>query len=357
AIALHNALHYGELSESHVKLSYQKNYMEAEFLRERGFERIIGNSPAIVQVLKQISAVAPTDSTVLITGETGTGKELVARTIHERSPRRDHSFVKVDCSAIPAGLMESELFGHEKGAFTGATAQKLGRFEIADQGTVFLDEIGDVPPELQPKLLRVLQDHSFERLGSTRTRNVDVRIIAATHRDLEAMAEEGKFREDLYYRLKVFPIVIPPLRDRASDIPALVQHCVEFFARRMQKPIPGVPPSTMEAFVRYPWPGNVRELQHFIERSVVLTAGRQLQAPLAELRRFTRASPRRTAGRTLAEIQREAILQALEESNWVVGGPHGAAARLGIKRTTLASRMESFGITRPRGSNRNRRAG
>lgn len=317
------------------------------------FGEIIAQSTALNDALRQVEAVAPTESTVMITGETGTGKELIARAIHDHSPRRGHSFVKIDCAAIPAALMESELFGHEKGAFTGATAQKLGRFELADHGTVFLDEVGDVPLELQPKLLRVLQDHAFEKLGSTRTRRVDVRVIAATHRDLEKMVEEGAFREDLYYRLKVFPLVIPPLRDRSSDIELLVKYYVAKYAQRMKKEVPAVPHCTMEVFLQYPWPGNVRELQHFIERSVVLTSGRQLQAPISELQQYIR----RRAGKLTAnpskleDIERESILQALEQSNWIVGGPHGAAVKLGLKRTTLASRMEKLGISRPRRQN------
>ena len=354
AATLHNSLRFESVNESRARLISERQYIEAEFLRERGIAEIIGDSPEILEVLRQVSVVAPTDSTVLITGETGTGKELIARAIHEQSARHQHSFIKVDCAAIPATLMESELFGHDKGSFTGATAQKLGRFEIADHGTLFLDEVGEIPLELQPKLLRVLQDHAFERLGSNRTRKLDIRIITATHRNLEKMVEQGTLREDLYYRLKVFPISIPCLRDRASDIPALVQYYVAMYARRMGKEIPVIPASAMEAFLGYCWPGNIRELQHFIERSVVLTPGRQLQAPLAELQRFSQrqAAHRRPAsGRTLEQIERDSILQALEDSNWVVGGPNGAAAKLGMKRTTLASRLEKLGIARPsRGS-------
>lgn len=350
ALALHNALRYGELSESHEKLVYQKNYIEDQIRSEFGFESIIGQSDGLRDVLKQVNAVAPTDTTVLITGETGTGKELIARAIHDHSPRHDHSFIKVDCTAIPATLMESELFGHEKGAFTGATALKIGRFEAADQGTLFLDEVGDIPLELQTKLLRVLQDHAFERLGSNRTRHVDVRIVAATNRSLEEMVESGKFREDVYYRLKVFPIDIPPLRERVGDIPLLVQHYVAKYARRMKKDVSIVPATTMEVFKRYPWPGNVRELQHFIERSVVISRGKVLQAPVSELERLIEkrqhASRRPVNPRTLKDVERESILQVLKESNWVVGGPNGAAAKLGIKRTTLASRMERLGIWR-----------
>ena len=350
AANLHNTLRFQSVNESRQRLLSERKYIEAEFLEERGIAEIIGDSPGILEVLRQISAVAPTDSTVLITGETGTGKELIARAIHERSPRQENSFIKVDCGAIPATLLESELFGHEKGAFTGAAMQKLGRFELADHGTLFLDEVGDIPLELQPKLLRVLQDHAFERLGSNRTRQVDVRVVAATHRNLQSMVEEGTFREDLYYRLKVFPLVIPPLRERSSDIPVLIRYYVAKYARRMKKEVPAVSQAAMEVFLRYPWPGNVRELQHFIERSVVLTSGRQLQAPLSELQQFIqrRASRRPAAARKLEDIEREAILQALQESNWVVGGPRGAAQKLGLKRTTLASRMEKLAIHRSR---------
>jgi len=350
AIALHNALQYGKLSESHEKLSYQKNYLEAEFLRDRGIAGIVGASPAIAGLVRQIDAVAPTDSTVLITGETGTGKELVARAIHDRSPRRDNIFIKVDASAIPASLMESELFGYEKGAFTGAMTQKMGRFEIGDKGTLFLDEVGDLPLELQPKLLRVLQDQEFERLGSNRTRRVDVRIVAATNRDLSKMVEAGEFRSDLYYRLNVFPIRIPPLRQRSEYIPLLVRYFLDSYAQRMKKPVTEIPPEAMETFTRYRWPGNVRELQHFIERAVILTSGKILRAPLAELKRAiqkTEGTPEKSSPpRTMEEIERESILQALRESEWVVGGPGGAAAKLGLKRTTLASKMEKLGISR-----------
>jgi formate hydrogenlyase transcriptional activator len=350
AATLQNTLRFESVNESRAKLLSEREYIEADSLRERGIAEIIGNSAEILEVVKQVGVVAPTDSAVLITGETGTGKELIARAIHELSSRHDHSFIKVDCAAIPEALMESELFGHEKGAFTGATAQKLGRFELADHGTLFLDEVGDIPLELQPKLLRVLQDHAFERLGSNRTRKVDVRVIAATHRNLEEMVEQGNLREDLYYRLKVFPILIPPLRDRPSDIPGLVRYYVMKYALRMKKEVPAVPQSAMEVFLRYPWPGNVRELQHFIERSVVLTSGRQLQAPLSELQQIIRRRANKPPAhpRRLEDIERESILHALEESNWVVGGPDGAAVKLGLKRTTLASRMEKLGISRPR---------
>jgi len=304
---------------------------------------------AMQAVLQQVHTVAPTDSAVLILGETGTGKELIARAIHDRSPRKDQAFIKVDCAAIPATLLESELFGYEKGAFTGASGQKLGRLEIADRGTLFLDEVGDLPLELQSKLLRVLQDKAFERLGGNRTHHLDVRVITATNRNLDEMVAKGEFRPDLYYRLKVFPIVIPPLRDRPDDIPPLVWHYVHKYGRRMRKTVETIPAEAMEALRRYPWPGNVRELQHFVERSMVLTSGSVLQAPLQALEDDSRIRP--AAGlavrksRTLEEIEREAILEALRESNWVVGGPAGAARKLGLKRTTLASRIERLGIS------------
>lgn len=346
AAALNNSLRFDRVNARQSRLVNERRYIEDDVRREGGFEKIIGGSTALNDVLRQASAVAPTDSTVLITGETGTGKELIARSIHDRSPRREHSFIKVDCAAIPVSLIESELFGHEKGSFTGAIAQKIGRFETADQGTIFLDEVGDVPLELQPKLLRVLQDREFERLGSNRVRNVDVRVVAATNRDLEALVERGNLREDLYYRLKVFPIVIPPLRERPEDIPLLVQHYVAKYAQRMRKGPFAIPAAAMEVFLRYPWPGNVRELQHFMERSVVISSGKVLQAPLAELER-TAAKRCPATVRTLQDAERDAILQALKESGWVVGGPRGAAAKLGIKRTTLASRMDRLGIRRP----------
>jgi formate hydrogenlyase transcriptional activator len=301
-------------------------------------------------VLQQAHAVAPTDSAVLILGETGTGKELVARAIHDCSSRRDQPFIKVHCSAIPATLFETELFGHEKGAFTGAVTQKLGRFEIAEKGTLFLDEIGDIPLELQPKLLRVVEDHAFERIGSNQTLHHDTRIIAATNRDLENMVSKGQFRSDLYYRLKVFQITIPPLRDRRYDIPPLVWHYMRKHAHAMRKTVDAIPDGAMEVLMRYPWPGNVRELNHFIERSVVLTSGNVLQLPLPEydqiIRNRAAIAPPPATSRTMEEIEREYILQALRESNWVVGGPDGAAKKLGLKRTTLASRIEKLGISR-----------
>lgn len=352
AAALKNSLQFDQMNASHAKLVSERRYVEDQVRSEAGFDGIIGKSSAIKFVLRQVEAVAPTDSTVLITGETGTGKELIARAIHDHSPRHNQIFIKVDCVAIPAALMESELFGHEKGAFTGATVQKLGRFEAADQGTLFLDEVGDIPLELQTKLLRVLQDHAFERLGSNRTRHVDVRIVAATNRNLEELVEKGKFREELYYRLKVFPIDVPPLRERVGDIPLLVQHYLAKYARRIKKDVSIVPPAAMEVFKRYSWPGNVRELQHFVERSVVISEGNVLQAPVAELERLIEkrqhASRRSLSPRTLKDLERDSILQALKESHWVVGGPNGAAAKLGVKRTTLASRMERLGIWRQR---------
>ena len=348
ASALYNAFLYGELSESHDRLVSEKSYIEDQIRTEFGFEAIVGSSKGVRQVLQQVEAVAPTDSTVLIRGETGTGKELVARAIHDRSLRHSRSFIKVDCSTIPGALMESELFGYEKGAFTGAVTQKLGRVEAADGGTLFLDEVGDLPLQLQTKLLRVLQDKAFERLGSNGTKRIDVRIVAATNRNLKSMIEKGEFREDLYYRLQVFPIVIPPLRELPEDIPLLVRHYVAKYAKRMRKHIDTIPAKAMRVFVSYAWPGNIRELQHFMERSVVLTSGDVLQAPLRELEEVIqdRSTKSVTLVQTMEEIERESILQALRASNWRVGGPQGAAAKLGLKRTTLASRMERLNISR-----------
>jgi formate hydrogenlyase transcriptional activator len=280
---------------------------------------------------------------VLIQGETGTGKELVAQAIHNRSPRRDRPFIKVNCAAIPSGLLESELFGHEKGAFTGAIMRKPGRFELADKGTLFLDEVGDIPLDLQAKLLRVLQEHEFERLGSTRTQQVDVRVIAATHRDLKQMVEEGTFRSDLYYRLHVFPLMVPPLRERREDILLIVRHFVDKYAQRMKRRIETIPARTMEVLANYRWPGNVRELQNFVERAVILSPGTSLRAPLEELKQDTTQSST-TSLSTLEEMEREHVLRALRESNWVTGGPNGAAVRLGMKRTTLAYRIRKLGI-------------
>ena len=310
----------------------------------RRFEKIIGNSPALESVLEQVEQVAPTDSTVLIQGETGTGKELVARAIHNLSTRRGRPFVKLNCAAIPFDLLESELFGHERGAFTGAIAQKIGRFELADKGTLFLDEVGDIPAALQPKLLRVLQEQEFERLGSTRTHQVDVRLVAATNRNLVDMVKRSQFRSDLYYRLNVFPVPLPPLRARCEDIPALVQHFVEVYARRMGKQIEHIPPETMSALTSYQWPGNIRELQNFIERSVILSSGNVLCPPLASLR--AAAETESLEAVTLEDAERDHIRKTLEQTKWVVAGPKGAAARLGIKRSTLYFRMQKLGISR-----------
>jgi formate hydrogenlyase transcriptional activator len=313
-----------------------------------GFEEIVGTSEAIRKVLALVRTVAPTNSTALIEGETGTGKELIARAIHEHSTRRDRAFVKLNCAAIPLGLLESELFGHERGAFTGAVARKVGRFECADQGTLFLDEIGDIPLELQPKLLRVLQEGEFERLGSTQTLRVSVRLIAATHCDLAALVSRDGFRSDLYYRLNVFPIPVPALRERMEDIPLLVRHFVETFAAQMGKEIKEVPVEVMRALVNHSWPGNIRELQNFVERSVILTSGEVLQAPLGDLSRNVSAEPSKAI--TLEEAERAHIRKTLEQTRWVVAGPNGAAARLGIKRSTLYFRMQKLGISR---SNKN----
>jgi len=310
----------------------------------RRFEQIIGNSPALESVLEQVEQVAPTDSTVLIQGETGTGKELIARAVHNLSARCGRPFIKLNCAAIPFDLLESELFGHERGAFTGAIAQKVGRFELADKGTLFLDEVGDIPPGLQPKLLRVLQEQQFERLGSTRTHQVDVRLVAATNRNLIDMVKRNEFRSDLYYRLNVFPIPLPPLRERQEDIPALVTHFVEILGRRMGKQIENIPPEAMSALTSHEWPGNIRELQNFIERSVILSAGAVLRPPLAELKRCPEVQS--MGAITLEEAERDHIRKTLEQTRWVVAGPNGAAARLGIKRSTLYFRMQKLGISR-----------
>jgi formate hydrogenlyase transcriptional activator len=310
----------------------------------RRFEQIIGNSTALESVLEQVEQVAPTDSTVLVQGETGTGKELIARAVHNLSARCGRPFIKLNCAAIPFDLLESELFGHERGAFTGAIAQKIGRFELADKGTLFLDEVGDIPPGLQPKLLRVLQEQEFERLGSTRTHQVDVRLVAATNRNLVDMVKRNEFRSDLYYRLNVFPVSLPPLRERREDIPALVTHFVEILGRRMGKQIENIPPDTMSALTSYEWPGNIRELQNFIERSVIVSAGPVLRPPLAELKRCPEVLS--VGAITLEEAERDHIRKTLEQTRWVVAGPNGAAARLGIKRSTLYFRMQKLGISR-----------
>ena len=318
--------------------------------KERRFEQIIGNSPALEAVLEQVERVATTDSTVLIQGETGTGKELIAHAIHNISSRCGRPFVRVNCAAIPLDLLESELFGHEKGAFTGAIAQKIGRFELADKGTLFLDEVGDIPPALQPKLLRVLQEQEFERLGSTRTHKVDVRLVAATHRDLMDMATRGQFRSDLYYRLNVFPVMLPPLRERREDVPALVEHFAGICGRRMGREIEHIPAATMTALTSYNWPGNIRELQNLIERAVILSDDGVLPNPLppASTRPVSTSAPATSpAGTTLKDSERNLILRTLEAVGWVIGGPKGAAARLGLKRTTLIHRMQKLGISRP----------
>jgi len=311
---------------------------------ERRFEQIIGASPALESVLEQVERVAPTQATVLIQGETGTGKELIARAIHNLSTRSGRAFVKVNCAAIPLDLLESELFGHEKGAFTGAIAQKIGRFETADRGTLFLDEVGDIPPALQPKLLRVLQEQEFERLGSTHTHRVDVRLVAATNRDLAEMVRRSEFRVDLYYRLNVFPIVMPPLRNRRDDIPALVTHYVERFSRRVGKRVQSIPPATMSAFVSYDWPGNVRELENLIERAVIMANNAELPNPLPAPDSPSVVAPPAT---TLRESERTLILNTLNSVGWLIGGPKGAAAKLGLHRTTLINKMKRLGISRP----------
>jgi formate hydrogenlyase transcriptional activator len=345
AIAVENALQYEKAIGDRDKETKQRLYLEEEIRALSG--AIVGESPALKAALHLVSIVAPTDSSVLILGETGTGKELIARAIHDLSGRRERAFVKLNCAAIPLGLLESELFGHEKGAFTGAIAQKMGRFELADKGTLFLDEVGDIPLELQAKLLRVLQEHEFERLGGNRTHKVDVRLIAATHRDLPGMVKLSTFREDLYYRLKVFPIGVPPLRQRAEDIPALVRHFTALYGRRMNKRIDEIPSQTMDALVRYPWPGNVRELQNFIERAVILSAHSVLHAPTSELEPFPASGQAGISMTGLEEVERAHIIRALEASNWVVGGRNGAAARLGMKRTSLVYRMRKLLISRP----------
>ena len=314
---------------------------------ERRFEQIIGNSSALEAVLEQVERVAPTDSTVIIQGETGTGKELIAHAIHNLSSRCGRPFVRLNCAAIPLDLLESELFGHEKGAFTGAIAQKIGRFELADKGTLFLDEIGDIPPALQPKLLRVLQEQEFERLGSTRTHQVDVRLVAATNRDLEEMVNRGQFRSDLYYRLNVFPVQLPPLRERPEDIPALVTHFVERFGHRMGREIESIPPETMSALASYQWPGNIRELQNLIERAVILSNDGVLPNPLPAAGTRGIAIGSAAPVTTLKDSERTLILHTLEEVSWVIGGPKGAAAKLGLKRTTLIHKMQKLGISRP----------
>jgi formate hydrogenlyase transcriptional activator len=341
AIALENALSYQRIEELNARLAEEKVYLEDEIRTDNRFEEIVGQSRVLKAVLKQVETVAPTDATVLIYGETGTGKELLARAIHDLSPRRQGTFVKLNCAAIPTGLLESEMFGHEKGAFTGAIAQRIGRFELAHRGSIFLDEVGEIPLELQTKLLRVLQEREFERLGSSRTIRTDARLIAATNRDLAALVEERQFRADLYYRLNVFPITVPPLRERRDDIPLLVRYFVQQYARRMNRRITNIPAQSMEALTRYHWPGNIRELQNFIERAVIVSPGATLQAPVRELK-----GPKTSAASavTLADAESEAIERALREAGGRVGGPQGAAAKLGMKRTTLQAKMRKLGI-------------
>jgi len=365
AIAIENALAYREISELKDKLAQEKLYLEEEIRSDFNFENIVGSSPALNHVLELVETVAPSDSTVLLLGETGTGKELIARAIHDRSRRKDRTFVKLNCAAIPTGLLESELFGHEKGAFTGAITQKTGRMELADQGTLFLDEVGDIPIEIQPKLLRALQEREFERLGSTHTRRVNIRLVAATNRDLEKMIAAREFRSDLYYRLHVFPIRIPPLRERKEDIPQLVSFFAQKFAKQMQKKIETISPAVMRGLTAWEWPGNIRELENFIERAVIITRGKSLEAPLQELERtntieFPHASQHevdQVAGERInsrnektsvadeyERKQRDEIIRALTACKGRVGGTDGAAVRLGMNRTTLLSRMKKFGL-------------
>jgi formate hydrogenlyase transcriptional activator len=350
AIAVENGIAYRQIAELKEQLSKEKLYLEEEIRTTLNFGEIVGESAPLKRALQQVEIVAPTDSTVLIQGETGTGKELIARAIHTLSRRKERTFVKLNCAAIPTGLLESELFGHEKGAFTGAIAQKVGRVELANGGTLFLDEVGDIPLELQSKFLRVLQEQEFERLGGTRTIRVDVRLVAATNRDLPAMVASREFRSDLYYRLNVFPIVSPPLRDRHDDVARLVRHFTQKFAKRMNKPILTIPSDTMRALSDYHWPGNIRELENFVERAVILSRGSNLDAPLGELK--PRSGVERVADEakplsTLEDAERDHIRRALQEANWLVGGSAGAAAKLGMKRTTLQSKMAKLGIARP----------
>jgi formate hydrogenlyase transcriptional activator len=341
SIAIENALAYREIAELKDKLAQEKLYLEEEIRSTSDFEGIIGQSSALRQALQLVETVAMSDSTVLLLGETGTGKELVARAIHDRSRRKTRTFVELNCAAIPTGLLESELFGHERGAFTGAVTQKIGRLELADQGTLFLDEVGDIPLELQPKFLRVLQDGEFERLGSTRTKKVDVRLIAATNRELDRMIEEKQFRSDLYYRLNVFPIRLPPLRERPEDIPLLVRYFSQKYARRMQKRIENIPAAAMRKLARWHWPGNVRELQNLVERAVILTRSSTLAISIPEL---ANSSANFAPPKTRSFNEQDRIVRILKETKGRVGGPHGAAARLGLKRTTLLTRMKKMGL-------------
>jgi formate hydrogenlyase transcriptional activator len=347
SIAVDNALAFQEIAKLKNRLAQEKLYLEDEIRTEMNFDEIVGEGTSLRAVLKQVETVAPTDSTVLITGETGTGKELIARAIHNLSPRRERTFVKVNCAAIPTGLLESELFGHERGAFTGAIMQRIGRFELANGGTIFLDEVGDIPLELQPKLLRVLQEQEFERLGGSRTIRVDVRLVAATNRDLAEMVSARTFRSDLYYRLRVFPLLLPPLRERQEDIPALVRYFVEKHARRLNRAVETIPAETLDLLVHYPWPGNIRELENLIERAVIVSPGPILRVPLGELK-----PPTQYVGDnvTLRAAERDHILKALEATDWVLAGPRGAAAKLGMKRTTLQSKMRKHELSKTKRS-------
>jgi formate hydrogenlyase transcriptional activator len=341
AMGVENALAFGEIADLKDKLAQEKLYLENEIRGEMDFEGIVGQSSVLRHVLELVETVAPSDSTVLLLGETGTGKELIARAIHDRSRRRDRTFVKLNCAAIPTGLLESELFGHERGAFTGAISQKTGRLELADNGTLFLDEVGDIPTDVQPKLLRALQEREFERLGSTQTKKVNVRLVAATNRDLEKMIEAREFRSDLYYRLNVFPIRIPPLRERPEDIPLLVRYFAQKYGRRMEKQIESIPAAALKKLSDWHWPGNIRELENFIERSVILTRGPALQVPAGELSKEGTIAEGSGARQT---AERDEILRTLKETKGRVAGPEGAAARMGLKRTTLISRMKKLGI-------------
>ena len=353
ALAIENALVKTELRDLKDSAGEESACLDNPVHSDHNFAEIVGRSAALERVLREVEVVSPTDSGVLIQGETGTGKELIARAIHNLSARRDRPFIKLNCAAIPSGLLESELFGHEKGAFTGAIMRKAGRFEVADKGTLFLDEVGDIPLDVQSKLLRVLQEQEFERLGSARTQQVDVRVIAATHRDLKQMVKDGQFRSDLFYRLHVFPLLVPPLRDRPEDIPMLVRHYVDKYGTRMNRRILTIPSRAMDVFASYPWPGNVRELQNFIERAVILSPGSALRPPLDELKGAIVPTPSPSSSSTststskmgtLEEIEREHVLRAIRDANWVIGGPNGAASRLGMKRTTLMYRIRKLKI-------------